>query len=388
MRSVVEGRTAPDDPAFATHIDRCLGCRACEPVCPSGVQYGFLLERARATIAQVKTPDALSRLLLATFANPIAAQISGALGRLFRATGLPTWLARHLPEKFGRIRFALAMLSATRAQPVLPAVAVDPRSSVAVAVDPGPSKHRVALLRGCVQDAFFRHVNEATERVLRANGCDIVDVPGQTCCGALHAHSGALHGAEALARQNLKAFERSGADYIIVNAAGCGAMMKEYGKHFERDAVLAARAAALSSRVRDLFQFLAEIGPAPGAPLPLTAAYDAPCHLHHGQGVTRAPLDAMRAIPGLRVVPVQGYEECCGGAGIYGLTHPDLGGRILHDKVEAVRATGAAVVITPNPGCIMQIGAGLRLAGLDTPELHPIELLDESYRRLETSHAR
>ena len=384
MRAVAEGRLAPDDRAFVTHIDRCLGCRACEPVCPSGVEYGYLLERARATIAEAGRTSPASRVLLAIFSDRFLTRIAMALSRLLRVTGLPGLLAQLLPPSMRRVRFALAMLAATRP------VAVDryERASLLASPDPpappAPAQGRgtrVAILTGCVQQGLFSRVNRATTRVLEANGCTIVHVPVQHCCGALHAHGGQLEAAKALARANVDAFDRSGAEVVIANAAGCGAMLKDYGELLRDDAAWANRAAVLSSRVRDIAQFLAAIGIRSGAPVHVRVTYDAPCHLHHAQRVTRAPLDLLAAIPGLQHVPLDNAEGCCGGAGIYGLLHPELGGRILDDKIAAIRATHADAVVTPNPGCAMQIGAGLILSGESMPVLHPVELLAESYRR-------
>lgn len=383
MRSVVEGRLEPDDAAFTTHIDRCLGCRACEPVCPSGVEYGYLLERARATIARTSGGGLADRVLLATFGNTSTARIASAGGRLLRAGGTAGRLATMLPERWHTLRFGLAMLAATRPWHGLAA------AGARTAASPAPPIRsrargaglRVALLRGCVQDGLFRRVNHATARVLKANGCVLVDAPEQRCCGALHAHSGALDRARALARSNVEAFERAGIDRIVVNAAGCGAMMKEYGELLADEPPWADRAAAVTARVRDLWELLAELEPVCGAPLPIRATYDAPCHLHHAQRITRAPVDVLATVPGLELVPLPQWDECCGGAGLYGILHRELGGSILDDKVAAIRSTGADIVVTPNPGCIMQIGAGLLLAGTGTPVLHPVELLDESYRR-------
>lgn len=189
-----------------------------------------------------------------------------------------------------------------------------------------------------------------------------------------------MEGARALARRNIDAFEQAGVDFVVVNAAGCGAALKEYGTLFEgrpeQD-----RAEAIAARVLDLSELLVRLGPRVGGPLPLRAAYDAPCHLLHAQRISEAPLRMLAAVPGLEVIPVPDADECCGGAGIHGLVHAELGSRILEDKVRAVASVGADVVITPNPGCMMQIGAGLLLAGDATPVLHPIELLDESYHR-------
>ncbi len=436
MRAVAEGRLDADADAFARHIDQCLGCRACETVCPSGVEYGFLLEHARAVIAEERGIGPLTKALLIGFSRRPVAVMSSMIGRVLRAGGFAGAVARLLPRRLGTARTGLAMLAATRPWGALRrgavaavgtggvaggriSVSAGPVQSTALGQPAGPDapagdnyeladphgragevpagtgmgvatraddargggRTRVALLRGCVQHGLFARVNRATERVLRANGCDIVEVPGQVCCGALHAHSGELEHAHMLGRANIEAFEAAGVDYVIVNAAGCGAIMKEYGTQHERDAAWAGRAATFSTRVRDLFEFLVERGVRTGAPLPLRVTYDAPCHLHHAQRITRAPLDVLATIPQLELVELADAEECCGGAGVYGIQHPELGGRIVDDKLDAIAATGAQVVVTPNPGCIMQIGAGLVLRGDDRPVLHPIELLDESYRR-------
>jgi glycolate oxidase iron-sulfur subunit len=437
MRGVAEGRLDAASAAFRTHIDRCLGCRACEPVCPSGVEYGFLLERARAAGARAAGQDLRSRLLLRVFANVSWSRAVALPGRLFRATKLATLLAAILPRRFGRLRLALAMLASSRPwrglrragrvrgepaasrppSPVPGATRAPATEDIAPGEDreqaaphglagavpagtslgkvegagelaterraAGRRKPKVALLTGCVQQSLYARVNRATRRVLEAHGCEVVEVRAQRCCGALHAHGGELERAHALARANIDAFERADVDHVVVNAAGCGAMMKEYAAQLEHDAAYAARAAAFSERVRDVQEYLVALGVRGGAPLALTVAYDAPCHLHHAQRVTRAPLDVLAAIPELSVVPIAGYEECCGGAGIYGILHPGLGGRILGDKVAAMKEARADVVATPNPGCMMQLGAGLILAGDRTPVVHPIELLAESWRRLE-----
>ncbi len=237
------------------------------------------------------------------------------------------------------------------------------------------------MLVGCVQEGLYRRVNQATVRVLEANGFEVVTVEGQDCCGALHAHAGALDDARALARRNVSGFEDAGVDLIAVNAAGCGATMKEYDHLLAGDPDFAERAARVATMVRDASELLAEVGPRSGAPVPCAVAYDHPCHLLHAQGIGEAPLSVLGAIPEVEVRVVAGAAECCGGAGIYGLTHPDLGGSIGADKVRSVRAASADAVATPNPGCLMQIGAGLRLNGGTEGLVHPLELLDESYRR-------
>ena len=378
MRAVAEGRLPDDDTAFSRHIDRCLGCRACEPVCPSGVEYGYLLERARDVLASSVGNSVPTRALLFAFGNDAARKVVSLGTRLLRATGLPALLARSLPERFARTRFAMAMLASSNEWKGLRANAPPLRVPVARTEN---AETTVAILNGCVQEVLFERVNRATRQVLEQNGCTMRDAPGQGCCGALHAHSGGLDTARALARHNIAAFEQSGADFIVVNAAGCGAVMKEYGELLGGDPQWHQRAHNFSLKVRDLSEFLLTLGPAPGAPLPLRVAYDAPCHLIHAQGITNAPQDLLRTIPQLQLATVPRFEECCGGAGIYGLLHEDLGGRILRDKVNAVKSANADVVVTPNPGCMMQIGAGLTLANDPTPVLHPVELLAESYRR-------
>src|SRR5687768_6855176 len=379
MRAVAEGRLPEDDSAFHKHIDQCLGCRACEPVCPSGVEYGFLLERARATLARAAGLSFPTRALLYAFGRDLPRRIVGLGSRIARASGIPSLLAR-LPARYARVRFASAMLAGSKPWRPLGRG----RSSGARGQPPARSPHpplKAAMLDGCVQEELFARVNRATRAVLKRNQCKVVNARNQGCCGALHAHTGALDEARELARRNIAAFEGSGADVIVVNAAGCGSMMKEYGELLGDDPEWHSRAVAVAAKVKDVSEFLASRGPSVGAPLDITVTYDAPCHLIHAQRITHAPLDVLRAIPNLRLVPLPRSEECCGGAGIYGLLHEDLGGRILRDKVDAVTGTGADVVVTPNPGCMMQIGAGLVMRGSTIGVLHPVELLAESYRR-------
>jgi glycolate oxidase iron-sulfur subunit len=228
---------------------------------------------------------------------------------------------------------------------------------------------------------LFAHTNEATKSVLAANGCHVSDPLNQVCCGALHAHAGELDTARRLARINIETFERESYDAIIVNAAGCGAMLKEYAELLADDETDRARAQAFSAKVKDISEFLAENGFRPGTrPLNLRVTYDAPCHLHHAQRVTRAPVDLIRQLPGVEFVPLPQAEVCCGSAGIYNLIHPELADPILARKLEFIRSTGAEVLLTGNAGCLMQIGSGARLSGLDIEVLHPVELMALSYR--------
>lgn len=382
MKAVVEGRLDAGSDAFQTHIDRCLGCRACEPVCPSGVPYGRLLELARAEAVDAKRPALLTRLLLGVFGARWTTDLAMLGGRIFRATGLARVAARTLPDVLGKARFGLAMLAASTPG------GWEPRVVASEGLGPSPSggqteptPRRAGVLLGCVQAGLFSHVNEATERVLGVNGVESVPVRDQGCCGALHAHAGDLAASRSLARRNIDAFDATGVEVIVVNAAGCGSMMKEYGHLLADDLEYAERAARFSSAVRDVSEVLADAGPRRGAPLPIRAAWDAPCHLLHAQGVVSPPQAVFAAIPELDLVEVENSAECCGGAGIYGLVHEELGGRIGGDKVSAVIDTRASVLATGNPGCMMQIGAGLLIAGSDAVAIHPVELLDASYRR-------
>ena len=368
MRGAVEGDFPIDDVSLTTHIDRCLGCRACETACPSGVPYGHLLEATRASIAARKPIDWKASALLATMARPALRRIIFGLGKLARALRLTSLLSR-LPGQAGA---AMAMLEST--QPALP-----PRAATA---NGDGRRGAVATLDGCVMQELFSHANDATRRVLVRNGYAHVSASDQQCCGALHAHAGDQATARELARRNIAAFEKSGADFIAVNAAGCGAMMKDYGHLLRDDIDWAARAANVSARVRDVSELLAAAGPEPGGPLPLRVTYDSPCHLHHAQRVVDAPLAVLRAIPGLELVPLPDADRCCGGAGIYNLVEPDTSAKVLNPKLENIRATGASLVATGNPGCHMQIGAGLVRAGSRVRCVHPVELLDQSYGRI------
>ncbi len=384
MRAVVEGRLDPGADAFHLHLDRCLGCRACETVCPSGVAYGHLLEHAREVSSVAHPPGRLARTLLALVARPALLRAWMGASRLLRGSGIPSAFAALTPAggALRSARLGSAMLAASapvrldRAGPG-PEAAGTARPGCSLArVSRGP----VAMLEGCVQRHLFSHVNASTRRVLEVNGWSVIPVTAQGCCGALHAHAGDLTSARALARANIEAFRASGAEWIVANAAGCGAAMREYtGLLGPSD----PDAAWFSERVRDVSELLAGAGmePVRGGSLPLKVAYDPPCHLLHAQRVSGPVEGILDAIPGLERVHLEDADRCCGGAGIYGITHPELGGRIGAGKVQAILASGCEVVATGNPGCAMQIGAGLLLAGSRVRVCHPVELLDESYRR-------
>lgn len=386
MRAVVEGRIEPASPALNLHLNRCLGCRACESVCPSGVEYSRLLEGAREVLARVVPPKLLSRLLPGVMASPTLLPPLMLLTRALRATGIPGLATKKLPAEglLGQARLGLGMIAAT-APPELLCRGRD--GGIGRGVGEGARAEllggnaRTGMLLGCVQEGLLGRVNRATARVLDANGFQAVEVSGQGCCGAIHAHTGDLKGARELARKNILAFETGNLEFIAVNAAGCGAALKEYPHLLAEDPEYGERAQALASRVRDVSELLGKPGLLQGGELRLKVTYDAPCHLLHAQRISKEPLTLLDSIPGLEVVPLRGHDECCGGAGIYGITHPELGGRISQDKVLAILDTGAQAVATGNPGCMMQIGGGLRMAGARVDVVHPIELLDESYRR-------
>lgn len=396
MGAVAEGRLDPASDAYQRHLDRCLGCRACESVCPSGVEYGLLLERARQVAVAARQPVLLERLLLGAIERPFVFRVWMLGSRLLRASGVAALLSRLLGSGGipGRVRLGAAMLAASAPARGLAgagrgssggAAPSDPRPSSSLQASGGEAAsggRRVGLLEGCIQGELFARVNAATRRVLEANGWEVVAVPGQRCCGALHAHGGRLEGARDMARRNVTAFREADVDHVVANAAGCGAAMREYVHLLEEeDAATTEVAAWFSRRVRDVSELLAGEGREPrrGAELPLRVAYDAPCHLLHGQRVEGAPLRMLGSVPGLELVPLAGSDECCGGAGSYGITHPELGGRIGRDKVQAIRESGAEMVATGNPGCIMQIGAGVRMEGLPVEVVHPVEILDRSY---------
>jgi glycolate oxidase iron-sulfur subunit len=374
MRALVEGTLPIGDPDVRTHIDRCLGCRACETVCPSGVPYGQMLEATRATLTTNERNAPIARAILFAFARPALLSLAMLGGRIARALRISALLSR-LPGRFG---FAMAMLESTRAP-------LRRRDYTPIG---DASRGTATLLTGCVMEGLFTGTNRATERTLAANDYAMVRTEGQACCGALHAHAGDLATARRLARRNIAAFEASGAEYVVANAAGCGAIMKEYEHLLERDPAWRDRAAKFSTTVRDVSELLALAGPRSGAPVERTVTYDAPCHLLHAQRITSPPLRVLGAVPGLALVPLEGSEHCCGSAGIYNLIEPDVSTTVLAPKLANIADTRASLVATGNPGCLMQIGAGLRQAGSAVRVVHPVDLLDASYAAAGTAGPR
>ena len=365
MHAILDGSLPVDDADVRTHIDRCLGCRACETACPSGVPYGALLEATRATLTRVRPNPPIARAILFVFARQHLTRLAMLGGRITRALRISRLFAR-LP---GRLGFAMAMLESTRAS--LARAPYDAQGD--------GTRGAATLLTGCVMEGLFAETNRATERCLTVNGFGISATAGQRCCGALHAHAGDDDTARDLARANIEAFERSGDAFIVVNAAGCGAMMKEYGHLLSHDPAWHARAVAVAARVRDVSELLAEAGPLPGGEVTETVTYDAPCHLLHAQRIATPPLRVLGAVPGLQLVPLEGSEHCCGSAGIYNLVEPDVSDRVLEPKLASIAETRASWVATGNPGCLMQIGAGLHQARIPARAIHPVDLLDASY---------
>lgn len=387
MRAVEEGRLALDSRTFTRHIDRCLGCRACESACPAGVEYGQLLEAARADIAEGGSKKGwTSRLLRFTLRHvwlkPARLRFAFTLARVMRDSRLPRLLLRTRVSKLlpSRAEFALALLDSSSPAPLR--ASVEPNDARASTPSNKDDENATLLFEGCVTEGLFARVNRATERVLAANDCATRRPSGQVCCGALHAHAGDLEGARTLARRNVEAFETEGGAPVVTNAGGCGAMLVSYAQLLAGDAEFAERARAFSARVRDVSQQLAATGVREAAPLDdLSVTYDASCHLLHGQGARVEPLRMLGSVRGLKLTPLEGADVCCGGAGVYNLLEEELSSRVLDEKLRHVAETGALVLATGNPGCHMQLGAGARLRRLPLLVCHPVELLAESYRR-------
>ncbi len=379
IKSLAEGRIPLTD-STVEHLSLCLDCRACETVCPAGVPYGQLIESAKAEIERQR-PGGLARrafrwmnfgLLLS---NPRMLSLLAASLRLYQVTGL-----QRLARGSGLLSLLPGSLPAWEA--LLPTM---PRASEraplpALIPAEGRRRARVALLTGCVQRVVFGAHNRATASVLAKNGCEVVVPREQGCCGALHAHGGDRAGALTLARKTIDAFDRAGADAVIVNTSGCGAHMKGYWHLLADDPAYASRAVAFSRSVRDISEYLAqEPLRGPLQPVPMTVTYHDPCHVVHGQKIQAEPRKLLAQIPGLRVVDLKEADWCCGSAGIYNLTQPEMAGRLLERKTNHVLATGAEAVITANPGCILQITQGLRARGSSVRVLHLVEVLNRAY---------
>jgi len=370
----------PLDDGMASHFDRCLGCMACVTSCPSGVQYDKLIEATRQQVERryprSRGDRALRALIFALFPHPGRLRaLRGPLG-LYRRTGL-----QRLVRRSGLLdRLPAGMAAMERLLPEMGSAEPVPARTPAV----GTVRRRVGMLTGCIQRAFFPQVNAATARVLAAEGCEVVAPPGQRCCGALSTHSGREAEAQAYARAMIDAFEGSGVDNLVVNVAGCGSSMKEYGHLLRDDPAYAERAAAFSAKVRDLSELLVELKPvAERQPLEMSVAYHDACHLAHAQGVRAQPRQSLGAVPGLQLREIAEAEICCGSAGIYNLLQPEPAMELGERKATSVLATGADLLVTSNPGCMLQIRASLQGRGASLPMAHVAEVLDASIRGLD-----
>ena len=377
IKAMEEGRISVDSPTFEKHMNLCLECRACETACPSGVRFSVMMNDARAAIRSAKKPSLGERLLRGfVFKTMLPSrrllhlnfrllrfyQRSG-IQKLLRSSGILNLLPKRLLEM----------------ESLLPEVPPAPTYRLPETA-PKDQPRRVSFFEGCIMPELFGPVHEATVRVLQRNQVAVCSPPRQTCCGALHLHDGEREMARQLARRNVEAFERDGADFIVINAAGCGAMLKEYGHLLADDPVYASRAQEFSRRVMDIAEYLDLIGlDTRMGHLEVKVTYDDPCHLLHGQGIKAAPRNLLRSIPGLQLVELREADRCCGSAGIYNLTHPEMSARIAEDKIAHIARTGASIVASGNPGCLMQINQALRAKNLPVKAVHPIELLDQAY---------
>jgi len=378
----------PLDDVYAQHFDACLGCMACVTACPSGVKYDQLIEAVRPQLERNyrrrPADRAFRELVFALFPYPGRLRVAAVLGALYsRVDGHRrlerAGLLRRLPP---RLRAVEALMPPARLRDL---ATRPPRYVPARGPAQGIARRRVGMLTGCVQRVLFSGVNAATIRVLSAEGCDVVIPRSQRCCGALSEHAGREPEALARARRLIDTFEGTGVDTIVVNVAGCGSTMKEYGRLLRDDPKYAGRAAAFASKVRDVSELLASLEPtAPRHPIRARLAYHDACHLGHSQGVRAQPRAVLRSIPGLQVIDIPEAEICCGSAGIYNMVMPEAGEQLGQRKIANVMAVAPDALATANPGCLLQIRRHLpeRL-----PLFHPIELVDASIRGVDPIHA-
>ena len=379
IKSLAEGRIGLSD-STVRHLSLCLDCRACETVCPAGVPYGRLIEAARAEIEHQR-PGGVARRLFrglnfgVLLGRPFMLRLAAAVLRLYQTSGV-----QPAARATGLVRLLPGTLPAWEAlTPRVPDAAA--RASLPPLIPAeGKRRARVALLTGCVQSVVFGAHNRATARVLAHNGVESVVPREQGCCGALNAHGGDHGRALEMARRTIAAFEHARVDAVVVNASGCGAHMKAYGTLLESDPAWAEPARRFAASVQDISEFLARTPlRVPLRPVPMTVAYHDPCHVVHGQKIRTQPRQLLAQIPSLTVVPLAESDWCCGSAGIYNLTEPEMADRLLRRKVAHVIASGAEAVVTANPGCILQIEKGLRDRGSTVRLLHLVEVLDRAY---------
>ena len=383
----VERGRLPLGDSFVRHIDSCLDCRACETACPSGVEYGRLVESARAQINRYYQRPPIGRNVRYVFFEkllPVRKRLDrlGTLLWIFQKSGIEPIVVKSgilelLSPKLGRV----AALSPRMEKPFF-----TERLGQVIRPD-GEARYRVAFFAGCIANLAFARLNDATVRVLVRNGCEVSIPEAQGCCGALHVHAGIRDRARELAKQNIRTFLDGGFDYIISNAAGCGSVLKEYPllfEHEEREFYVQAR--EFSSKVRDVTEFLAGIDFNRNfRAIRARATYQDPCHLGHAQRIRSAPRRLMAAIPGLELVELKESEVCCGSAGIYNVVQNEMAERLLKAKMQRVDETGAELILTANPGCLLQLRAGVARSDRKRRVLHVVELLDEAYADREPS---
>ena len=381
MQKAAQG-AAPLDESFQIHMDSCLGCMACMTACPSGVQYSSLIEATRAQVER-NIPRSLDdslfrRMLFATFPHPARLRLLAFPMFLYQRSGLQS-----LIRESGLLKLLPKRLTAMEA--LLPTVPSHFNWRMPERTAPvGAQRRRVGMLTGCVQQVFFSHVNAATARVLAAEGCEVITPEGQPCCGALMIHSGLDQQAAAMARTIIDMFEQANVETIVINAAGCGSTMKEYGDLLRDDPHYADSAKAFSAKCKDITEILSEMPPvASRHPLPLRIAYHDACHLRHAQGIYQQPRDLLAGIPQLEIAEIAESSLCCGSAGVYNLLHPEPAQELGDRKVTNLLATNAAAVVSANPGCLLQLKSGLSRRGeAMLPTFHMVELLDASIRGL------
>ena len=368
-------------------LDFCLGCRACETACPAGVEFGKLLETGRA-VARVGAKasrweawlrDLGLRVLLT---SPGLLWVMAGVLRFYQVSGLQTLLR----DRGLWHRWSPTMAAAEAAMPAIPSTAMR-RRVLSETVPKGEVRDTVAILTGCVMPELLPQVNRATVQVLAANGYRVMAPPAQRCCGALQAHAGDLTKARQLARYNIDVFDSTGASWVVVNSAGCGAMMKGYGHLLAGEVEVADRARAFSQRVCDISEILARAPlRGPLQPLPMRVAYDDPCHLLHGQRVREQPRTLLRQVPGLDLLDVPEGDWCCGSAGIYNLVYPDTAQALLDRKMEHIASLQPQLIVTGNPGCLLQLRQGVKRCQLNAEVLHPIEVLAQAYAQVAPAH--
>ena len=386
MNAVVNG--APITDSYIEHLDCCLACRGCETACPSGVPYGRMIEAARAQIEASRKKSfiahAMKKLVFASLLQSrMGLQVAGGALFAYQASGLQRLVrVTGILKAFGKLAQIEALAPNAEAPfffsklgKTFPAI--------------GERRYRVAFLAGCIANVAFARLNEATVRVLQHNGCEVILPGSQGCCGALHVHSGLQKEAESLARKNIDAIETESFDAIITNAAGCGSTLKEYDELLKHDRIYCEKAKKFTARMKDVTEFLASIdlNRSMGS-LDVVATYQDSCHLAHGQKIKTAPRKLLKAVPGLTFREMPMADLCCGSAGIYNIVQNGMAMQILEHKMSYVAATKASLIVTANPGCMLQLAAGAKLYGNRQRVAHVVEVLDEAYARFKADSPR